>query len=227
MRKMSFASKSLVLFLSIFAVQGADKNAAPGPTESYPSRQTQEKVTIAVQPFDTQEKTRLAFDKVDPNRYGILPVLVIIRNDGPDTLMLEGLRVEYITESRQKVEAIPSREVAKVNAPGRPRMPGGPLPTQIPRSSEKNPLTNWAIRPRICAKASRRNRRADSSASARHSPALRHLRPRSITAAGTVLLQSPGRAPNLLVRRRFRLPPLPSPALPRPEPGPPAQSPLV
>ena len=152
MRKMSFASKSLVLLLSIFAVQGADKNAPfkPGLPDSYPYRQTQEKVTIAVQPFDTQEKTRLAFDKLDPNRYGILPVLVIIRNDGPDTLMLDGLRVEYITESKQKVEAIPSREVAKVNAPGRPRISGGPLP--IPRSStKKNPLTDWVIEGRAFA----------------------------------------------------------------------------
>jgi hypothetical protein len=152
MRKMSFASKSLVLLLSIFAAQGADKNAPfkPGPTDSYPCRQTQEKVTIAVQPFDTEERTRLAFDKLDPNRYGILPVLVIIRNDGPDTLMLDGLRVEYIAESRQKVEAIPSREVAKRNAPGRPRMPGGPLP--IPRSgTKKNPLTDWVIEGRAFA----------------------------------------------------------------------------
>ena len=151
---MSFASKSLVLLLSIFTARGADKNAPfkPGPTDSYPCRQTQEKVTIAVQPFDTQEKTRLAFDKLDPNRYGILPVLVIIRNDGPGTLMLEGLRVEYIAESRQKVEAIPSREVAKVNAPGRPRVSGGPLPTQIPRSStKKNPLTDWVIEGRAFA----------------------------------------------------------------------------
>lgn len=143
-----------MLLLSIFAVQGADKKAPfkPGPAESYPCRQTQEKVTIAVQPFDTQEKTRLAFDKLDPNRYGILPVLVIIRNDGPDTLMLEGLRVEYIADSRQKIEAIPSREVAKVNAPGRPRIYGGPLPTQLPRSStKKNPLTDWAIEGRAFA----------------------------------------------------------------------------
>ena len=149
---MSFASKSLVFLLSVCAAQGADKNASfkPGPPDSYPCRQTQEKVTIAVQPFDTQEKTRLAFDKLDPNRYGILPVLVIVRNDGPATLMLEGLRVEYISESRQKVEAIPSREVAKVNAPGRPRMPGGPLP--IPRSStKKNPLTDWTIEGRAFA----------------------------------------------------------------------------
>lgn len=149
---MNFASKSLVLLLSICAAQGADKNAPfkPGPPDSYACRQTQEKVTIAVQPFETQEKTRLAFDKLDPNRYGILPVLVIVRNDGPATLMLEGLRVEYISESRQKVEAIPSREVAKVNAPGRPRMPGGPLP--IPRSStKKNPLTDWTIEGRAFA----------------------------------------------------------------------------
>lgn len=143
-----------MLLLSIFAVRGADKNTPfkPGPTDSYPCRQTQEKVTIAVQPFDTQEKTRLAFNKLDPNRYGILPVLVIIRNDGSDTLMLEGLRAEYIAESQQKVEAIPSREVAKVNAPGRPRISGGPLPTQIPRSStKKNPLSDWTIEGRAFA----------------------------------------------------------------------------
>jgi hypothetical protein len=154
MTKMSFASRSLVLLLSVFAIQGADKNAPfkPGPTDSYPCRQTQEKVTIAVQPFDTAERTRLAFDKLDPNRYGVLPVLVIIRNDGPGTLMLDGLRVEYITEARQKVEAIPAREVAKVNAPGRPRMSPSPLPTQLPRTGpKKNPLADWVIEGRAFA----------------------------------------------------------------------------
>ena len=153
MRKMSFASKSFVLLLSIFAAFGADKDTPfrPEPMESYACRRTQESLTIAGEPFDKEEETRQAFNKLNPNRYGILPVLVVMRNDGPVTLMLEGMRVEYITESRQKIEATPPRDVTKIGTQARPSVYSGPLPTRLPRSSKKSPLDVWEIEGRAFA----------------------------------------------------------------------------
>ncbi len=90
--------------LSIVTALGADKEKPfqAAPVDSYPCRQTIEKVTIAADPFDKEEKTSQAFGKLDPNRYGILPVLVVIRNGGAAALSLEAVRVEYITESRRQ-----------------------------------------------------------------------------------------------------------------------------
>jgi hypothetical protein len=144
---MSFASKWFVLFLSIVAALGADKEKQfqAGPAASYPCRQTIEKVTIAADAFDKQEKTSQAFGKLNPNRYGILPVLVVIQNDSPAALTLETMRVAYIMDSRQKIEATPAREVPYARGPKQPSVYKSPLPRLPGTSSSKNPLSAWEI----------------------------------------------------------------------------------
>ena len=154
MRKMSFASKSFVLLLSIFAALGADKEKPfkPGPLESYPCRVTQEKLTIAAEPFDREQEVKQAFGKLNPNQYGVLPVLVLVRNDGTGTLMLDGMQVEYIADSRQKIEATPPRDVAKSGGKKPPKIYPGPIPTRLPGTgSKKSPLDTWEIEGRAFA----------------------------------------------------------------------------
>jgi len=151
---MSFAFKRFVLLLSIVSAFGSDKEKPfdPGPISSYSRRQTIEKLTIAADPLDREEKTRVAFGKLNPNQYGILPVLVLLQNDGPQTLTLEGMRVEYILASRQRIEATPAREVAYVKGVNKPNVYPGPLPTGIPRGlGKKNPLRAWEIEGRAFA----------------------------------------------------------------------------
>ena len=91
--------KCLALFLvSITALAGADNDKAEfkaRPVTDYPHRQTSEKITIAAQPMLTDDETREAFGKVNPNRYGVLPVLIVIRNDGPDAIRLDRIALVY------------------------------------------------------------------------------------------------------------------------------------
>jgi len=134
--------------MSICAAQAADKDKPfqPGPIDSYVCRTTQEGVTIATEPFDREEETRLAFGKLNPNRYGVLPVLLIMKNAGQSAISLEGMRVEYITATRQRIEATPPRDVIKSSTPGPPRVSPGPWPTPIPRTgNKKSPLNVWEI----------------------------------------------------------------------------------
>jgi hypothetical protein len=152
MKKISFASKSLVLLLSICAASGADKEKPfkPAPIDSYGSRTSQEKLTIAAEPYEKEEETRQAFDKLDPNRYGVLPVLVVVRNDGSETFSLEGMRVSYISATRQRIESTPPREVAYVDTPDQPKVYRAPLP--LPRTGpKKSALSAWAIEGRAFA----------------------------------------------------------------------------
>ena len=144
---MSFASKWFVLLLSIVAAPGADKEKPfqAEPAASYACRQTIEKVTIAADVFDKQEKTSQAFGKLNPNRYGILPVLVVIQNDSSAALTLETMRVAYISESRQKIEATPAREVPYTRGPKQPSVYNPPLPRLPKTGSSKNPLSAWEI----------------------------------------------------------------------------------
>lgn len=147
MKRAVAAFKSVVLLLSICAAQGADKEKPfqPGPVESYPCRLTQEKVTVAAEPFETEAETKTAFGKLNPNRYGILPVLVVIRNDSEATIRLDEMRVEYITATRQRIEATPASEVAKTDSPSRPRVTPGPWPGRVPRGTRNSPLRAWEI----------------------------------------------------------------------------------
>src|ERR1700739_3643261 len=94
----------LTLFIAVLLVGegtlAADnsKDAAkfsPGPASSYPAKQTNDHVTVAVVPYDTEELAHTAFGKLNPNQYGVLPVLVIIQNDTDQALKLEHLDEEY------------------------------------------------------------------------------------------------------------------------------------
>ena len=68
----------LILFMAA-AVAVADKKNdtkfSPGPASSYPNQQTNDKVTLAAAVYDTEELAHTAFGKLDPNKYGVLPVL--------------------------------------------------------------------------------------------------------------------------------------------------------
>src|SRR5581483_5290121 len=72
-----------------------DARFSPGPISSYQNKQTIQGVTVAAAPYDTEELAHAAFGKIDPNRYGILPVLVIIQNDTDKTVSLTRMEAKY------------------------------------------------------------------------------------------------------------------------------------
>jgi hypothetical protein len=136
------------------AVALADKKSettfSPGPAASYPNKQTNDKVTLAAAVYDTEELAHTAFGKLDPNKYGVLPVLVIIQNDTDQALKLDHLQVEYTSADHQHVEATPAEEVQTLGGPAKtPSMGNGsPLPKLI---KHKNPLSAWEIEGRAFA----------------------------------------------------------------------------
>jgi hypothetical protein len=146
---MPFVFKRLALFLSIAAAFAADKEASqfrPAPASTYPHRQTNGQVTIAADPYNTgSEKIKTAFGKVDPNQYGVLPVLVVIQNDSAQTIKVDGIKAEYVGPLGERFEATPSKDVKFVNGPNRPRaFPGPPGHAKVLRN-KKNPLDVWEI----------------------------------------------------------------------------------
>jgi len=131
----------------------ADKKSefAAGPVSSYSARQTNDKVTVAVMAYDTEELAHTAFGKLNPNQYGILPVLVIIQNDTDQALKLENLQVEYTGFDNRGVEATPVQDVQTLNGP--PKTPSIDRPSPLPRlgGKKKNPLNTWEIEGRAFA----------------------------------------------------------------------------
>jgi hypothetical protein len=143
---MPFIFKRLALYLSIAAAFAADKDTAfrPGPAASYPHRQTNGKVTIAADPYMSGEKLKAAFGKLDPYNYGVLPVLVVIQNDGDQTLRLKDMKAEYVSPRGGRIPATPASDVRYARPPSRP----GTIPTPvgtIARKGKKNPLDAWEI----------------------------------------------------------------------------------
>jgi hypothetical protein len=147
---MPFIFKRLALLLSISAAFAADKDAQafrPGPAASYEHHQTQNGLTIAADPYNTPEKEKTAFGKLDLYQYGVLPVLIVMQNDSGQAIRLENLKVEYVGPTGNHVDATPAGDVRYLR--------GGEPPAEVPsipgRIKKKNPLNAWEVEGRAFA----------------------------------------------------------------------------
>jgi hypothetical protein len=149
---MALTRKPLIVLLSIAAAFAAEKEKprfTPGPASSYGTRLTISGVTVAAVPFRSEAETQPAFGKLDPNKYGILPVLVVIQNDTKQTIALNGIKVELVLPGHGRVDATPASDVKYLSGPGRPNLYPGPVPqAPVHVSRKKNPLAAWEIESR-------------------------------------------------------------------------------
>jgi len=140
---------SLMVFITAavtFADKKSDSKYSPGPASSYSNKQTNDKVTVAVTAYDTEELAHTAFGKLNPNEFGVLPVLVIIQNDTDQALKLDNLGVDYTPINGRHVEATPASDIQVLGGTPRPKMPGTPgSPIPLPHKKYKNPLNTVEI----------------------------------------------------------------------------------
>jgi len=141
--------RALSIFLIIMAATLAADNSkdaakfSPGPASSYPAKQTNGHVTVAATAYDTEELAHSAFGKLNPNQYGVLPILVIIQNDTDQVLNLDHLQAEYTGADGRQLDATPADEVQTLGGPDRPDVPvARPIPLH---KKHKNPLDVWEI----------------------------------------------------------------------------------
>lgn len=133
----------IVVTASAFLLaQKKEAKFSPGPASSYQAKQTNDKVTVAVSAYDTEELAHTAFGKLDPNQYGVLPVLVVIQNDTDQAMKLDHLDVEYTTVNGQHVEATPPSDVQTLEGARRPSVS---TPRPLPRIKHKSPLNSAEI----------------------------------------------------------------------------------
>lgn len=152
---MPFVFKCLVLLMSIAAAFAADKEKPKfevGPASSYPANQKNAEITVAASVVETDEQAKPAFGKVNPYKYGILPVLVVIQNDSREAIRVDDIRLEYITPDRSRIEPTPAKEIRYLSGAKKPNVAVGPIPAGGPRiSRRKNPLDSWEIEGRAFA----------------------------------------------------------------------------
>jgi hypothetical protein len=121
------------------------------PVNAYPHRQTSEKVTIAAESTETDEQTAEPFGKVNPWRYGVLPVLLVIQNDGPDAIRVDHLKLEYTLPDRTRVEATPAQDIRFLHGVKTPKGLPGPTGGIKISKGPKNSLAEWEIEGRAFA----------------------------------------------------------------------------
>ena len=76
----------------------------PGhPARSYPAHDehSQEKITIAVDPYDLGDKAQIF--STDFRSYGFLPVFLVVTNDGDQAVSLATIKTELVTVKRVKL----------------------------------------------------------------------------------------------------------------------------
>lgn len=139
--------RALIVLLSITAALAVDKKPlfAPGPADTYPGHKTQDKITIAAKPYNTNELAATVFGKVKPHERGITPVLVVITNNTGKALALD-LKAEFVADDGRHYDAMPAEDVVRFQ--GVQKVPGGRPPTApipIPRSKKKGPLNTPEI----------------------------------------------------------------------------------
>jgi hypothetical protein len=141
------------LVLVAFFAFAADRTTFQSkPAGEYPKRMTSEKVTIAAQPFITDDEAKEPFGKVNPWRYGVLPVLVVVQNDSAETLRVDRMRVSYVLPDNSKVEATPASDVKFLLGAKAPKsIPGPSLPGVHLGGAKKSPLSEWEIEGRAFA----------------------------------------------------------------------------
>jgi hypothetical protein len=108
-------------------------------------RQTSEQVTIGADPFNTPAKAKTAFEKLDPNQYGVLPVLVVIENDSKATLDVTRLQAQYKEPGHPAIVYTPASEVKFLHDVRPPGYTGTPTGGTMVLKSKKNPLDVWQI----------------------------------------------------------------------------------
>jgi hypothetical protein len=144
----TLSSTGLVLLSIAFTFAAKDeKTFRPGPPDQY-AHQANGGVTIGARPFDNFDATKPVFGKkADLNRYGILPVLIVIQNDRKQTLDLQSLDVKLEgSDSRSVIPLTPSEVPFVAISPEQPQLgPKSPL-----SRGHKNPLNvpeivSWAF----------------------------------------------------------------------------------
>jgi hypothetical protein len=125
------------------------------PANSYPFHQKQGSITIAADPYETKEKIKTAFDLKELEQMGIVPVHIIISNDGEDPILISGQDINLLDSNNRSFEPMAVDEVVRaiVYKEG-PRTAPGPSRIPFPRGSGRQgdafeietDLTNKSLR---------------------------------------------------------------------------------
>jgi len=99
---------TLAIFFSLSAAAKDEKGFVmpkPADAQTYPAHDgsDKEKVAVAADPYDRSDKTQSVF-RIKYSDEDLLPVLLIVSNEGGQPVALTGMQVELVTHKRVKIQ---------------------------------------------------------------------------------------------------------------------------
>jgi hypothetical protein len=131
------AAATLVLLFGLGAMAAKDfvmPSARPARTYPAHDEHAQEKVTIAVDPYDIGDKAQIF--STDYRRFDYLPVFFIVTNDGDQPVSLSGMKAELITVNRAKLSPATNDDLMRRMSHPAPKGPS-PIPIPLPGGKVK------------------------------------------------------------------------------------------
>jgi hypothetical protein len=130
--RVSGALSLLVVWLALPAL-ASDHSAPPvQPATTFAAVEVHddEKVAIAVEPYDTKEKVCLF--RVDYLSHGVMPVRLIVTNNGDRPISLSDARILFMTAAGDKVQAAEPEDVERLMSQKERQGSKIPMPGPIP-----------------------------------------------------------------------------------------------
>jgi hypothetical protein len=124
---------SILLSMALPAVAADHTQPAVQPASSFAAVETHpdEKVAIAVEPYDTREKESIF--RIDYLAHGVMPVRLIVTNLGSRPISLRDARIYFITAAGDKIQTAEPEDIERMMT--RKEREGGsiPMPSPIPK----------------------------------------------------------------------------------------------
>jgi hypothetical protein len=136
----------LVIALALTARASNDHTPPPvQPATTYPAVEVHndEHVAIAIEPYDTREKESIF--RVDYLAHGIMPIRLIVTNDGNRPINLRDARILFYTAAGDHIQAAQPEDVERVMTRTDREGKKIPLPTPFPSIKTKAKASNKDI----------------------------------------------------------------------------------
>ncbi len=136
-----------LLVIGLALTAGATDHSAPSvqPATTYPAVEVHDKehVAIAVEPWDTKEKESIF--RVDYLGHGIMPVRLIVTNNGDKPISLRDARILFYTSGGDRIQAAEPEDVERLMTRSEREGKKIPMPGPIPSIKMKPKASNKAI----------------------------------------------------------------------------------
>ena len=106
------------------------------PAGSYACHLKQGTLTIAADPYQTWERLKTVFDLKELDQMGVIPIQVILTNEGEETIVVQGSEIHLLDRKNRSIEGMAVEDVVQVvmgkNTPPTKSQSKSPLPFPLP-----------------------------------------------------------------------------------------------